>query len=44
MFRQPERQYLDDRFFQPGEYVYERMISDIEHCHEHIEALRSRQR
>ncbi len=30
---------LDDRFFQPGEYVYERTNSVIEHCQEHIEAL-----
>jgi hypothetical protein len=26
---------LDERFFQPGEYVYERTISVIEHCQEH---------
>lgn len=30
---------LDERFFQPGEYVYERSISAIDHCQEHIEAL-----
>jgi hypothetical protein len=30
---------LDDRFFRPGEYVYERTISVIEHCHEHGQEL-----
>ncbi|HJT56693.1 MAG TPA: ClbS/DfsB family four-helix bundle protein [Ktedonobacteraceae bacterium] len=30
---------LDERFFQPGEYVYERTRSVIEHCQEHMEAL-----
>lgn len=30
---------LDDRLFQPGEYVYERTRAAIEHCHEHIEML-----
>ena len=30
---------LDDTFFQPGEYVYERTKSVIEHCQEHREAL-----
>jgi hypothetical protein len=30
---------LDDTFFQPGEYVYERTKSVIEHCQEHSEAL-----
>ncbi len=30
---------LDDRFFQPGQYVYERSKGAIEHCQEHIEAL-----
>ncbi len=30
---------LDDTFFHPGEYVYERTNSVIEHCQEHIEAL-----
>lgn len=30
---------LDDRLFQPGEYVYERTRAAIEHCHEHIERL-----
>jgi hypothetical protein len=30
---------LDDRFFQPGEYVYERTKSCIEHCAEHCETL-----
>jgi hypothetical protein len=28
---------LDDRYFQPGEYVYERTRGAIEHCDEHIE-------
>ena len=30
---------LDDTFFQPGEYVYERTKDVIEHCQEHIEML-----
>jgi hypothetical protein len=30
---------LDDTFFQPGEYVYERTKAVIEHCQEHIEVL-----
>ena len=30
---------LDDTFFQPGEYVYERTKAAIEHCQEHIEEL-----
>lgn len=30
---------LDDTFFQPGEYVYERTRSVIEHCQEHGEKL-----
>lgn len=30
---------LDDTYFQPGEYVYERTKAAIEHCQEHIEAL-----
>jgi len=30
---------LDDTFFQPGEYVYERTKGVIEHCQEHIEIL-----
>jgi hypothetical protein len=30
---------LDDRFFQPGEYVYERTQAVIEHCQEHREQL-----
>ena len=30
---------LHDRFFQPGEYVYERTRGVIEHCQEHIEEL-----
>jgi hypothetical protein len=33
---------LDERFFQPGEYVYERTMSAIEHCQEHGEALIAR--
>ncbi len=28
---------LDDRFFQPGEYVYERTKAVIEHCQEHMQ-------
>jgi hypothetical protein len=30
---------VDDRFFHPGEYVYERTRGVIEHCQEHGEAL-----
>ena len=30
---------LDERHFQPGEYVYERTRSAIEHCQEHMEQL-----
>lgn len=30
---------LDERFFQPGEYVYERTLGVIEHCQEHIEDM-----
>jgi hypothetical protein len=30
---------LDEKFFQPGEYVYERTRSVIEHCQEHIQVL-----
>lgn len=30
---------LDDRFFQPGEYVYERTRDVIEHCQEHVQQL-----
>ena len=30
---------LDERFFQPGEYVYERTRGVIEHCQEHAEQL-----
>jgi hypothetical protein len=30
---------LDDRFFQPGEYVYERSKGAIEHCQRHIEQM-----
>ena len=30
---------LDDTFFQPGEYVYERTRSVIEHCQEHSQEL-----
>ena len=30
---------LDDKFFQPGEYVYERTKGVIEHCHEHMQDL-----
>ncbi|HEY7341382.1 MAG TPA: ClbS/DfsB family four-helix bundle protein [Ktedonobacterales bacterium] len=32
-------QTLDERFFQPGEYVYGRTYSVIEHCQEHSESL-----
>lgn len=28
---------LDERAFQPGEYVYERTLSAIEHCREHTD-------
>ena len=30
---------LDDTFFHPGEYVYERTKAAIEHCQEHLEVL-----
>jgi hypothetical protein len=30
---------LDERLFQPGEYVYERTRGVIEHCQEHIEDM-----
>lgn len=30
---------LDERLFQPGEYVYERTYGVIEHCQEHSEML-----
>jgi hypothetical protein len=30
---------LDETFFQPGEYVYERTKAVTEHCQEHIQAL-----
>ena len=30
---------LDERFFQSGEYVYERTRGVIEHCQEHMEQL-----
>ncbi len=30
---------LDDTFFQPGEYVYERTKAVIEHCQEHMQGL-----
>ena len=30
---------LDDSFFQPGQYVYERTKSAIEHCQEHGQEL-----
>ncbi|HYA98679.1 MAG TPA: hypothetical protein VED37_00525 [Ktedonobacteraceae bacterium] len=30
---------LDERFFQPGEYVYERTKAVIEHCQEHMQEL-----
>lgn len=30
---------LDDKFFQPGQYVYERTKSAIEHCQEHEQEL-----
>jgi hypothetical protein len=28
---------LDESFFQPGAYVYERTLSAIDHCQEHID-------
>ena len=31
---------LDDSFFQPGQYVYERTKGVIEHCQEHMEEMR----
>lgn len=34
---------LDDRHFQPGEYVYERTRGAIEHCDEHIEQFSAAQ-
>lgn len=30
---------VDEKFFQPGEYVYERTKGVIEHCQEHLEGL-----
>ncbi len=30
---------LDEKFFQPGVYVYERTKAAIEHCQEHIQDL-----
>ena len=30
---------LDERFFQPSDYVYERTKAVIEHCHEHMQQL-----
>jgi hypothetical protein len=30
---------LDEKFFQPGEYVYERTKAVIEHCQEHMQGL-----
>jgi len=30
---------LDDRFFQPGQYVYERTKAVVWHCQEHMEEL-----
>ena len=30
---------LDNTFFQPGQYVYERTNAAIEHCQEHLEML-----
>jgi len=30
---------FDEKFFQPGEYVYERTKAVIEHCQEHMQAL-----
>jgi hypothetical protein len=37
-FGQPERRQLENRSFQPVEYVYERTKSAIEHCRERMEA------
>jgi hypothetical protein len=34
-------QTLDERCFQPGEYVYERTRAAIEHCHEHFEDIQA---
>ena len=28
---------VDESFFQPGKYVYERTLAVIDHCHEHLE-------
>jgi hypothetical protein len=30
---------LEDKFFQPGDYVYERTKDVIEHCQEHVQVL-----
>ena len=30
---------LDEKFFQPGEYIYERTIGVVEHCQEHSQQL-----
>lgn len=30
---------LDEKFFQPGEYVYERTKAAISHCQEHMQGL-----
>jgi hypothetical protein len=30
---------VDDTFFHPGEYVYERMKASIEHAQEHMQVL-----
>ena len=30
---------LEDKFFQPGEYVYERTKNVIDHCQEHMQQL-----
>jgi len=30
---------LYDKFFQPGQYVYERTKAVIEHCQEHMQML-----
>ena len=30
---------LDDSYFQPGQYVYERIKGVVEHCQEHMEEL-----
>lgn len=32
---------LDEKFFQPGQYVYERTADAIEHCQEHIDTINS---